>query len=45
MEQKVEGILGIHPSAILGRKDEKKEKKRGQKSAKLRAKRNWMRME
>lgn len=45
MEQKVVSIIGVHPSAIMGRKEDKKEKKRGQKSAKLRAKKNWMRME
>lgn len=45
MEQKVEAATGINPSQLTGKKDEKKEKKRGQKSAKLRSKKNWMRME
>lgn len=45
MEEKVGAILGVVPHSLRERKDEKKEKKRGQKSAKLRARKNWMRME
>ncbi len=45
LEQKVGGILGGSFSAVTGPKKEKKEKKQGQKSSKIRERKNWLRME
>ena len=45
LAEQVGGILGVVPHSLLERKNEKKEKKRGQKGAKARVRQNWLRMD